>query len=258
MNWLLIGVGVIFFIGMIIGYARGFLKIVVSFGVTLATVILVVAITPKAADLLKKYTPIDDMIQKKMVAMMTPDIGEIDFTGTELEGIDLENADITIEEVKEKLGEIEIPRQKQIELLEKANLPAVFRNGLLENNNSEAYKVLKVKSFPEYVGAYLSDIIIKMVAFLLTFVIMTILVRAVIFALDIITALPIIRGLNRFAGAFVGMLIALMIVWVGFFVITLLYNTQVGNQCFQWIGESEFLTFLYDKNIILEFATKLI
>ena len=160
--------------------------------------------------------------------------------------------------MKEKLGEIEIPRQKQIELLEKANLPALFRNGLLENNNSEAYKVLKVKSFPEYVGAYLSDIIIKMVAFLLTFVIMTILVRAVIFALDIITALPVIKGLNRFAGALVGMLIALMIVWVGFFVITLLYNTQVGNQCFQWIGESEFLTFLYDKNIILEFATKLI
>lgn len=239
MNWLLIGVGVIFFIGMIVGYARGFLKIVVSFGVTLATVILVVTITPKAADLLKKYTPIDDAIQKKMVMMMTPDIGEIDFTGTEL-------------------GEIEIPRQKQIELLEKANLPAVFRNGLLENNNSEAYKVLKVKSFPEYVGAYLSDIIIKMVAFLLTFVIMTILVRAVIFALDIITALPVIKGLNRFAGAFVGMLIALVIVWIGFFVITLVYNTQIGNQCFQWIGESEFLTFLYDKNIILEFATKLI
>lgn len=258
MNWLLIGVGVIFFIGMIAGYARGFLKIVVSFGVTLATVILVVTITPKAADFLKKYTPIDDMIQKKMVTMMTPDIGEIDFTGTELEGIDLESADIATEEVKEKLGEIEIPRQKQIELLEKANLPEVFRNGLLENNNSEAYKVLKVKSFPEYVGAYLSDIIIKMVAFLLTFVIMTILVRAVIFALDIITALPVIKGLNRFAGALVGMLIALMIVWVGFFAITLLYNTQVGNQCFRWIGESEFLTFLYDKNIILEFATKLI
>ena len=38
MNWLLIGVGVIFLIGMVIGYVRGFVKIIVSFGVTVATV----------------------------------------------------------------------------------------------------------------------------------------------------------------------------------------------------------------------------
>ena len=103
----------------------------------------------------------------------------------------------------------------------------------------------------------MSDIIIKMVAFLLTFIIITILVRAVIFALDIITALPVIKGLNRFAGILVGMLIALIVVWIGFFVIPLIYNTQIGQECFKWIGESELLTFLYDKNIILEFATKL-
>lgn len=257
MNWLLIGVGVIFLIGMVIGYVRGFVKIIVSFGVTVATVILVITVTPQVADALKKYTPIDDMIQKKMVSMMTPDIGDIDFSGTELEGVDIESSGITMEEIKEKLGDIEIPRQKQVEMLEAADIPALFKNGLLENNNSEAYKVLKVKSFLEYVGAYLSDIIIKMVAFLLTFIIITILVRAVIFALDIITALPVIKGLNRFAGILVGMLIALIVVWIGFFVITLIYNTQIGQECFKWIGESELLTFLYDKNIILEFATKL-
>ena len=257
MNWLLIGVGVIFLIGMVIGYVRGFVKIIVSFGVTVATVILVITVTPQVADALKKYTPIDDMIQKKMVSMMTPDIGDIDFSGTELEGVDIESSGITMEEIKEKLGDIEIPRQKQVEMLEAADIPALFKNGLLENNNSEAYKVLKVKSFPEYVGAYLSDIIIKMVAFLLTFIIITILVRAVIFALDIITALPVIKGLNRFAGILVGMLIALIVVWIGLFVITLIYNTQIGQECFKWIGESDLLTFLYDKNIILEFATKL-
>lgn len=257
MNWLLIGVGVIFLIGMIVGYARGFVKIIVSFGVTVATIVLVIAVTPKAAGVLKKYTPVDDMIRKKTISVMTPDIGEIDLSGTEFEGLDLEEAGITMEDIKEHLGEIEIPRQKQIELLENANIPEWFKNGLLENNNSEAYNVLKVKSFPEYVGAYLSDIIIKMIAFLLTFIIVTILVRAVIFALDIITALPVIKGLNRFAGILVGMLIALIVVWIGFFVVTLIYNTAIGKECFKWIGESELLTFLYNKNVILEFATKL-
>ncbi len=257
MNWLLVGVGIIFLIGMIAGYVRGFVKIIVSFGVTVATVILVIAATPKVADILKKYTPIDDMIQKKAVSMMTPDISEIDLSGTELEGVDLEESGITMEEIKEKLGEIKIPRQKQIEILESANIPMVFKNGLLENNNNEAYKVLNAATFPEYVGKYLADIIIKMVSFLLTFVIVTILVRAVIFALDIITALPVIKGLNRFAGVLVGMLISLIVVWIGFFVVTLIYNTTIGQECFRWIGESKLLTFLYDQNIILEFATKL-
>lgn len=257
MNWLLVGVGIIFLIGMIVGYVRGFIKIIVSFGVTVATVILVIAATPKVADVLKKYTPIDDMIQKKAVSMMTPDISEIDLSGTELEGVDLETSGITMEEIKEKLGEIEIPRQKQIELLESADIPAVFKNGLLENNNNEAYKALNAATFPEYVGNYLADIIIKMVSFLLTFVIVTILVRAVIFALDIITSLPVIKGLNRFAGILVGALISLIVVWIGFFVITLIYDTTIGQECFRWIGESKLLTFLYDQNIILEFATKL-
>ena len=54
MNWLLIGVGVIFLIGMVIGYVRGFVKIIVSFGVTVATVILVITVTPQVADALKK------------------------------------------------------------------------------------------------------------------------------------------------------------------------------------------------------------
>lgn len=257
MNWLLIGVGVIFLIGMIVGYVRGFVKIVVSFGVTLATIVLVAAVTPKVAEVMKKYTPIDDMIHKKMESMVTPDIGEIDFSGTELEGIDIASSGLTMEEIQEKLGEIEIPRQKQIELMENANIPTLFKNGLLENNNSEAYKVLNVSSFPTYVGAYLSNIVIKMVAFLLTFIIVTILVRAVIFALDIVTALPVIKGLNRFAGILVGMLIALIAVWIGFFVITLIYNTMIGKECFRWIAESEFLKFLYEHNVILEFVTKL-
>lgn len=257
MNWLLIIVGIIFLICMIVGYVRGFIKIIVSLAATIATVVLVIVMTPYVSKGIALVTPIDEMIQKKCTLAMKPDLKDIDFTGTPLEGVDLEGAGITMEDIEKQIGDVEIPRQKQVELLEASGLPKFLRDGLIENNNSEAYNRLNVSKFPEYVGAYLADVIIKMVAFLLTFIIVTIVVRAIIFALDIITALPVIKGLNRVAGIGIGILIAVIIVWIGFFAITLLYDTIIGKDCFMWIQESEFLTFLYNENIIMKFATKL-
>lgn len=257
MNWLLIIVGIIFLICMIVGYVRGFIKIVVSLAATIATIALVVVMTPYVSEGIASVTPIDEMIQKKCASTMKPNLKDIDLTGTPLEGVDLESAGITLEDIQKQIGDVEIPRQKQVELLEASGLPPFLRDGLIENNNSEAYNRLHVSKFPEYVGAYLADVIIKMISFLLTFIIATIVIRAVIFALDIVTALPVIKGLNRIAGIGIGMLIAVIIVWIGFFAITLLYDTIVGKDCFMWIQESKLLTFLYNENIIMKLATKL-
>ena len=46
-------------------------------------------------------------------------------------------------------------------------------------------------------------------------------------------------------------MIALLIVWVGFLVLTLLYSTEAGKTCFDLIEQSEILTFLYEKNLLL-------
>ena len=103
----------------------------------------------------------------------------------------------------------------------------------------------------------MSDIIVKIISFLITFLVVTIFIRAIIFALDIITALPVINGLNRVAGIAVGGLIAVILVWIAFLIITLLYNSDIGKECFRCIENSEFLTFLYEKNVILDWVTKL-
>lgn len=238
MNWLLIGVGIIFFICMVVGYAKGFIKIIVSFGTTIASIILVIFLTPYTSKAIVSLTPIDEMVKKKCVSMMTS------------EGVDV---DIS----KLPLDKIELPRQKQMEILEKADIPEFLKRGLIENNNNEAYKQLGVSNFVDYIGAYVSDIIIKIISFLITFIVVTIFIRAIIFALDIIIALPVINGLNRIGGMLVGVLIAVVLVWVGFLIITLLYSSNVGKECFKYIEDSRLLTFLYEKNVILGWVTKL-
>lgn len=238
MNWLLIGVGIIFFICMAVGYAKGFVKIIVSFGTTIASLVLVIFLTPYTGKAIVTLTPIDEMIKEKCVSMMKP------------EGVDIDISELP-------LDKIELPRQKQMEILEKADIPEFLKKGLMENNNNEAYKQLGVSNFIDYIGAYVSDIIIKIISFLITFIVVTIFIRAIIFALDIITALPVINGFNRVAGIAVGGGIAVILVWVAFLIVTLAYNSDIGKECFRCIENSGFLTFLYEKNVILDWVTKL-
>ena len=126
-----------------------------------------------------------------------------------------------------------------------------MKDSILENNNSEIYQELGVTTFPEYVAAYVADTIINLVAFLITLLFVSILVKALMAAVDLISYLPVVHGLNRMAGGVLGIGFALLLVWIFMLVLTLFYATEFGTQCFAMIGESSFLTFLYTKNPLL-------
>lgn len=149
----------------------------------------------------------------------------------------------------------EIPRDVQIQAIEGADLPEIFKSLLTENNNSEMYSRLGAETFAEYVGDFLAKLILNILAFLCTFILVTIVVRAVIFALDIVSNLPVLGILNRIAGGIIGLGGALTIVWTAFIVITLLYVTSFGKEMYELIDTDLFLKTLYQYNPIMEIAT---
>lgn len=149
----------------------------------------------------------------------------------------------------------EIPRDVQIQAIEGADLPEIFKSLLTENNNSEMYSRLGAETFAEYVGDFLAKLILNILAFLCTFILITIVVRAVIFALDIVSNLPVLGILNRIAGGIIGLGGALIIVWTAFIVITLLYVTSFGKEMYELIDTDLFLKTLYQYNPIMEIAT---
>ncbi|PWJ50571.1 CvpA family protein [Faecalicatena contorta] len=265
-NWLLIIVGVIFLIGIVVGYVRGFFKIGLSILSAVLTIVLMVILNPYVAQALIKYTPIDDMIEEKCIEAFIPkiseeDIAKIDLSGTPLEGLsaeqladigklDWERLGITEKDVLKVLGEI--PKDAQIKQIEDSGLPSFLKNIILENNNPAIYEELGVTSFTEYVAAYISRMVIKVVSFLVTFLLVIIIVNALMVAVDIIGELPGVGFLNHFAGGLAGIAGALLFVWIGFLVITMLYSTAAGKACFEMIDESRILTFLYNKNILLQ------
>ena len=226
MNELLIIVAGIFFLCFMIGLNRGFIKIVASLSATLIILVLVMVSMPYVGNALREYTPLEEKVKEKCVNMLQP--GEMDTTS----------------------------RDTQISLIENSEFPQVFKELLLANNNGEVYENLGVTSFVDYVGAYMAKLFSDIAAFLVAFIVVTAVVRIVLYILDIIGHLPVIGGLNRLAGGLLGLGTGLVIVWVLFIAITMMYDLAICKLFLSNIEENEFLQFLYNNNILMNYLTK--
>lgn len=233
MNTLLIVVGVIFLIGVLVGYKRGLLKIAVSLVSTLLCIALVMLISPSVSKWIQEKTPLRDTLKEKCVEWLKPE-----------------------KAAESDVLQADLSRENQISLIEGAKLPEVFQKMLLENNNSEVYTALGVQTFGEYVGAYIAKVVADIIAFLITFVLAFIVVRILLGMLKILDKIPLVGTTNHLAGGAVGAGIALLIIWILFIVITLLYSTAFGTVCLKDISESQILTKLYDSNFLMNYITK--
>lgn len=300
-NWLVIVIGVAFLTGLIVGIARGAIKIAVSLLATIVTFVLVFFLTPYVSKGIMTVTPAQEVLETKIestIAGMVTGSSEDDGASKEDQirnvlraaGIDedkMNELGITVQDiangniskddlaemgisrnildginqgtdkVEEVLENTEIPRDMQISAIENADLPSVFKDLLLTNNNSEIYDKLGVTGFVSYVATYLAKLIINIVAFLLTFIVVTIILRAIIFSLNVVAELPGVGVLNHMAGGVLGMLMVLVVVWIVFLVITMLYTTGIGKDMFAMIQENEWLKMIYEYNPVLKLATSM-
>ena len=251
MNWTLYVVIAIFWLCMVVGFYRGFIRIIASLGVTVVAIIITMILTPHVATAINALLPIEEMIGRRAVQAMTPNLEDVDLGVLGLEGADLEALGITEERLQEMMGAIELPRQMQQEAIERAPLPEVFRESLLVNNNQAVYEALGVSTFPEYVSVFLSNIVVNILAGLITFLVVTVVSRCILYSLDLLSKIPVLGVANRLGGAAIGLVTGLVIVWVGFLVITLMYNNGIGQESLRQIGDSRILSALYESNILL-------
>lgn len=199
-------------------------------------------------EMLKQHgVTIDDIVNGKIAS---EDLKKYGISSSVLDGLNQKDSS----SVEEAIKNADIPKDLQNKAIEMAKLPQVFKTMLNDNNNDSVYKDLGVKTFAEYVGEFLAQLIIHMVAFLCTFLLVTILVRAVVFALDIVANLPVLGLFNRLGGGAVGLLIALIIIWFLFIIVTLMYVTSVGREMYQTIQSNAILKIIYDYNPLLKLA----
>ena len=264
MNWLLIGIGLVFVLGVIWGAWRGLIKVAATLVAAILSIVLVIFLNPYVSKAVKKWTPLDDMIEKKCVEIFLPSVSQEVLENADLSQLplteyqkqqlqnntDLSSLGLGMDDIAGFLGEI--PKDTQIKLIEDSELPEFLKTALLENNNSEIYGKLGVKTFPEYISTYASNVVVSILSFVITFLLVWILIRAFIAVADLLSFLPIIHGLNTAAGAVLGGVLALLFIWIIFLVLTLVCATDAGKPCLEMINESGLLRFLYEHNVLLK------
>ena len=89
MNGLLIAVCAIFVCCMIVGYVRGFIKIVASLAATLAIIVLVMFISPYVSKAIQKTVPLEGMMKKTCLEALVPGAKNLD--EEEIEALETRN-----------------------------------------------------------------------------------------------------------------------------------------------------------------------
>ena len=222
-NWLSVGAGV-FLVGMVLyGHYRGFLKQCVSLGALILTIVIVKMATPYMTGFIK-----DNPSIRQSAANVILNISGLEEPSQE---------------------ETQLPSSQRL-LIEGLNLPQSVKDALLENNNSEIYKMLGVDQFAEYISMYLADMLINAIASIVLFLAVYILIHLVVRWLDLIARLPILYGLNHIAGALLGLAQGLLFLWVAGFILNLFSATPMGKMLEEQVYASTWLTFLYRYNLI--------
>ena len=177
MNWLLYGTIGILAVGVIVGYMKGALRIALSLAAAVATWILVVILTPYAADAVIQYTPVDDWIEERCESVLTANMTEAlrEQTGIETQANGEENLDLS--DLMDRLSDIEVSRQEQAEIIENSNIPEIFKEYLQENNNKEIYGMIGANSFADYIAKGITHLVVQILTAIVLFLVISIVLK---------------------------------------------------------------------------------
>lgn len=224
MNWLLIAVILFLAYSAYKGHKDGFIRTVFSVFSVIAALILSGLFSPVVGKAVRNNKKIYNTIEKHVSKNLKLD-----------------------KDMKKKSG--------QKKAIEKLSLPGSLKTALIENNNDEIYRALKIDDFKKYVSHYITNVIINSGAYLVTFFLIITALFILANALNLITRLPVINGLNKTAGFLTGILKGLVLLWIFCILLTTVSGTKFGLAIYGMINDSWILSRIYDNNLLLKGVT---
>lgn len=216
----------IFALTVFTSYKRGFVKSVMSFGSSIASVLVAYAFTPTLSDYLN---------QKFFLKRISGAIAET------IKSISSENADGTFNLAKMLSDMPEAFR----DLLDRYNADISAFTGASEASGEDV-----VTRLADMIASPVSGIISSVVSFIILFAGAMLVLTLITWILDIIFRLPILKTANRILGFVFGIAAALVIVWT----FSVLFTELIG--ALSSISPSLFSDDIIDGSIILRLFSK--
>jgi Colicin V production protein. len=144
------------------------------------------------------------------------------------------------------------------ELLDNIQLPSFVKDNFLSVNTSQIVKIFDMKTLENFISSHLANILVNILAMILTFTFVSIVMGIISHVLDIVSFLPFIHLANKLGGLVVGFVEGSIFLWV----ICMLFSLFVENPNFRFLkdalGSSKFAIKFYDSNLILRFLINFI
>lgn len=230
MSWLFWILLIVLAIFVIQGFRRGMVRTAVSMVFFVIVIVVTSWLNPYVGDFIREKTDWQEEIQQGC-------------------------KEIFFEEIEEQ---VDISVTSQVEFIDELPLPESMKEKLVENNNAEIYRQLAVENFADYLSGYVAYGIINGIAFVISFVLTIIIVNLILYAVDILTELPVVGTLNRIGGMLIGLIQGILWIWVAFLVITLLCNTGVGAYLMELIKSDPVLGWMYDRNYLMQIIMRIL
>lgn len=228
LTWFGIVILLILILFIWMGYRRGFIREIVSFFFVFLSLSLAWAINPYINDFLISETPVYSTIQETCT----------DF-------------------VQKQSSDLENETESSSQFIDGLNLPEVLRKNIEKNNNTENYAELSVNTLTEYVSGYLARTIVNGLSYVLAYILATIGIRIVVYILNLIAGLPILKTANKLTGGVVGFVKGLVFIWILFLILTVLCSTEIGKTSLELIEKDSLLSVIYQYDPLIQIFTKI-
>lgn len=248
MNWLLIVT-----LAVIIGFAiRGYRKGIIKMVISLASMILSVMAAFVLAPIISENLCNSEIVLNHISEWVNEGLG--------IEESCIDITDNMVNSIKGtgKKDTMSMSTAQKEELIENLTLPEKIKNSMLENTAEIVGTKGKITAinFARAISEYIAQIIIKAITYIAVFIVFKVIFRVITNVFKLVDKLPIIEDINEMVGGVAGAISGLIIVWVGFLFLFLLSTTSLGIVCYQYINDSEILTFLYNNNLLVHWILK--
>lgn len=229
MNLILLAVVALTLICALVGYRRGLIKSVLSALGVVGAILLANLLNPYVADFLNNHTGVRDEVRTRIEAGLGTDDVEEQITVYDRESC-----------------------------LEAMDIPEIVKDYIRSNSAEVDKGGEQVITYIDYVVDYLTDMVMRGIAYLMTFLVSALIIVTALAISNIMAGIPIVNGINRFGGVVFGLLQALFITWAAMLVVTFLSAFSWASEMLRMIDDSVILKYIYNKNIFLKIVVDIL